>query len=64
MRNEYQVKITNKNLNTLLTAKATEEAGTPTTVNLDYTIDCIVSNINITYRNNVVDQLTFKLERV
>ena len=64
MRNEYQVKITNKNLNTLLTAKATEEAGTPTTVNLDYTIDCIVSNINITYKNNVVDQLTFKLERV
>jgi len=52
MGNEYQIKITNKNLNTL------------TSENLDYTIDCIVSTINITYRNNVVDQLTFKLERV
>lgn len=52
MGNEYQIKITNKNLNTL-----TNEI-------LDYTIDCIVSSINITYRNNVVDQLTFKLERV
>ena len=47
----YQIKITNKNLNTL--------AGE----NLDYTINVLVSNVNITYKNNVVDQLTFKLER-
>ena len=48
----YQIKITNKNLNTF-----TEE-------DLDYTIDVLLSNVNATYRNNVVDQLTFKLERV
>ena len=47
----YQVKITNKNLNTLVSE------------NLDYTINVYVTNVNITYRNNVVDQLTFKLER-
>jgi hypothetical protein len=23
----------------------------------------LISNVNITYRNNIVDQLTFKLER-
>jgi len=49
---EYQIKITNKNLNT--------HAGE----NLDYTINVLVTNVNITYRNNVVDQLTFKLQRV
>jgi len=48
---QYQIKITNKNLNTY--------AG----VNLDYTIDVLVSNVNVSYRNNVVDQLTFKLQR-
>ena len=47
----YQIKITNKNLNTLVGE------------NLDYTIDVIISNVNITYKNNVVDMLTFKLER-
>jgi hypothetical protein len=47
----YQIKITNDNLNTL----AGED--------LDYTIDVLISNVNITYRNNIVDQLTFKLER-
>jgi hypothetical protein len=47
----YQLKITNKNLNTLA-----EE-------NLDYTINVYITNVNITYRNNVVDQLTFKVER-
>ena len=47
-----QIKITNKNLNTL--------AGE----NLDYTIDVLLSNVNASYKNNVVDQLTFKLERV
>ena len=48
----YQIKITNDNLNTL------------TGEDLDYTIDVLVSNVNITYQNNVVDKLTFKLERV
>lgn len=48
----YQIKITNKNLNTF------------TSENLDYTIDVLLSNVNASYRNNVVDQLTFKLERV
>jgi hypothetical protein len=47
----YQLKITNKNLNTLVGE------------NLDYTINVLISNVNITYRNNVVDQLTFKVER-
>lgn len=47
----YQIKITNENLNTLVSE------------DLDYTIDVLVSNVNITYKNNVVDQLTFKLER-
>lgn len=47
----YQIKITNKNLNTLLGE------------NLDYTYNVIVSNVNITYQNNVVSKLTFKLER-
>ncbi len=48
----YQIKITNDNLNTF------------TGEDLDYTIDVLVSNVNITYQNNVVDKLTFKLERV
>jgi hypothetical protein len=48
---EYQIKITNKNLNTLVGE------------NLDYTINVLISNVNITYQNNVVSQLTFKLER-
>ena len=48
---QYQIKITNKNLNTL----ADE--------NLDYIHTVTVSTINITYKNNKVDQLTFKLER-
>jgi hypothetical protein len=52
MNVEYQIKITNKNLNTL--------AGE----NLDYTYNVLLSNVNASYRNNVVDQLTFKLERV
>jgi hypothetical protein len=47
----YQFKITNKNLNTL--------AGE----NLDLEINVYITNVNITYRNNVVDQLTFKVER-
>ena len=47
----YQIKITNKNLNTLLSE------------NLDYTIDVLISNVNIIYKNNVVSMLTFKLER-
>lgn len=51
LNNQYQIKITNKNLNTLVNE------------NLDYTINVLVSNINITYQNNVVSQLTFKLER-
>jgi len=51
LNSTYQIKITNKNLNTL------------TGIDYDYTIDVLVSNVNITYRNNVVDQLTFKLER-
>jgi len=49
---EYQIKITNKNLNTF--------AGE----NLDYTYNVLLSNVNAIYKNNVVDQLTFKLERV
>lgn len=51
LNTKYQLKITNKSLNTL--------AGE----NLDYTIDCLISNVNITYKNNMVDQLTFKIER-
>ena len=51
LNTEYQLKITNKNLNTLLVD------------NLDYTKNVKLSNINISYRNNVVDQITFKLER-
>jgi len=49
---EYQIKITNKNLNTF------------TSENLDYTYNVLLSNVNASYKNNVVDQLTFKLERV
>ena len=51
MNTKYQTKITNKNLNTLLNE------------NLDYTINCKITNVNITYQNNVISQLTFKLER-
>jgi len=49
---EYQIKITNKNLNTF----ADED--------LDYTYNVLLSTVNASYKNNVVDQLTFKLERV
>ena len=49
---EYQIKITNKNLNTLVGE------------NLDYTYNVLLSNVNAIYKNNVVDKLTFKLERV
>ena len=51
MNTIYQLKITNKNLNTLVSE------------DLDYTINCLISSVNITYKNNVVDQLTFKIER-
>lgn len=47
----YQIKITNKNLNTLVGE------------DLDYINSVKLTTINIIYRNNVVDQLTFKLER-
>ena len=52
LNTEYQFKVVNENLNTL--------AGE----NLDLEINCMISNVNITYKNNVVDMLTFKIERV
>jgi hypothetical protein len=48
---KYQIIITNKNLNTL------------TGEDLDNLVTVGISNVNITTRNNVVQQLTFKLER-
>lgn len=51
LNNEYQIKITNKNLNTLVGE------------NLDYIKTVLVQNITCTYKNNVVDTITFKLER-
>lgn len=51
IKNTYQIKITNKNLNTLVGE------------NLDYIINVLITNVNISYKNNTVDQLTFKLER-
>jgi hypothetical protein len=47
----YQIKISNSALNTYVSE------------NLDYTYDVTVKDINVVYRNNVVDQITFKVQR-
>lgn len=47
----YQIKISNSALNTYVGE------------NLDYTYDVTVKDINVIYRNNIVDQITFKVQR-
>ena len=51
LRTLYQVLITNANLNN------------DTGEDYDYTFDVYVSSVNISYQNNMVDRITFTLER-